>query len=590
MAVSTFVCNKIPDPNNKLQLHQYLLNKFSSYRTLFNCYHGIFKCINKLKAKIKSKNPDRFQSIRFVNFDDLHQYTTRHIYECDQRNNYAEIFEFFDAPKIAKKDIPPIINQLNLYLDTNNIIRVNSKFGLQKSYARKYNFPILISRTSRLAELLIMDIHTKLSHASRFTVLSELRKQFWIPRSYSLVKTITKNCYGCKRNRNRAIQINQNAYRDFRVEPSPVPFRYVFVDHMGPYYVHNEGTKTAPRKVWVLVICCLWSRAINLEICNDLSANSFLKSLQMHIFKHGLMELCLSDLGSQIVAGSNRIEAYILNDSEVYKFFKYNNIQGPKFEQYFKGRHELGALVEVCVLLTRRLISGSVHNLILSFCDFMFIIMQTIHIVNRRPIAFKEHLTSDDPDFPEMITPEQLIYGRTLISMNIIPEMYHDEPANWDAVNKDVTEAFGKINTARQRLVKIYNDEFIQDLVRQATNQSQRYRPKHHHKLNVGDIVYLKEPMLKPQKYPLAKVLEVFENELGEVTQAILLKGDTREKIKRHVTSLVPMLTNHSEDEEDELDDVLVNEPEVVKEQRPTRKAAIIGSQKTKTQIEQGLV
>ena len=73
----------------------------------------------------------------------------------------------------------------------------------------------------------------------------------------------------------------------------------------------------------------------------------------MHIFNNGLPELCISDMGSQIVAGSNKINAYILNESETHKFFKFNNIQSPEFEQYFKGKKELGGLVEICVKLSK---------------------------------------------------------------------------------------------------------------------------------------------------------------------------------------------------------------------------------------------
>ena len=40
----------------------------------------------------------------------------------------------------------------------------------------------------------------------------------------------------------------------------------------------------------------------------------------------------------------------------------------------------------------------------------------------------------------------------------------------------------------------------------------------------------------------MARVISVEENELGEVTEAVIMKGSTGEKLRRHATSLIPLL------------------------------------------------
>ena len=47
---------------------------------------------------------------------------------------------------------------------------------------------------------------------------------------------------------------------------------------------------------------------------------------------------------------------------------------------------------------------------------------------------------------------------------------------------------------------------------------------------------------MKPNDYPLALVKEVVINSLGEVTEAELFKGKTRETVKRHSSCLIPLL------------------------------------------------
>ena len=111
-------------------------------------------------------------------------------------------------------------------------------------------------------------MHRKLSHAGFYTLLSELRKEFWIPQCFSTVKKAIKTCTHCRRYNRRTIKLNQSPYREFRLHPSNIPFRTMFMDYLGPFWIRWNGSK---KKVWLLCISCLWSRAINLKVCLDLT-------------------------------------------------------------------------------------------------------------------------------------------------------------------------------------------------------------------------------------------------------------------------------------------------------------------------------
>lgn len=85
-------------------------------------------------------------------------------------------------------------------------------------------------------------------------------------------KTHLKKCINCRRFNNRPIKLNQNVYRDFRIDPPNIPFRTVFVDYIGPYHVKYNNKIS---KVYILCITCLWSRAINFKLCTDLTVKHF---------------------------------------------------------------------------------------------------------------------------------------------------------------------------------------------------------------------------------------------------------------------------------------------------------------------------
>ena len=313
-----------------------------------------------------------------------------------------------------------------------------------------------------------MDLHEQMSHSGCYSLLTELRKRFWIPHFFSVVKKVLKTCVPCRRFKERTIKLNQSHYKEFRIDPPSVPFRYIFVDYMGPFFVKSNGQKV---KVWVLVVTCMFSRAINLKTCLDLSVKEFLRAFQIHCFEFGIPEFCISDLGTQIVAASNIITDY-LKDQDTKAFFDENGIKPISFYQFPKGCSQLGSMVESCVKLTKRLIHGSVRNNILNFRDFEFIIFQTVHLVNRRPIAFKEALrdSSGDEDIPEAITPESLIRGYPLVSINVFPELHKDtdpdiswEPPN--SASEKIKDDYKKLQKVRGNLIDEYHSQFVRLLI-----------------------------------------------------------------------------------------------------------------------------
>ena len=202
------------------------------------------------------------------------------------------------------------------------------------------------------------------------------------------MKRTLKQCIQCKRFKSRSIKLNQNSYRDFRVNPAQIPFGYMYIDYMGPFMVYQNKSKV---KKWLLCFTCMWSRAVNLKICDSLTVEDFLRAFKLHIFEYGVPQFVVSDLGSQITVAAKKISDF-LNNPETQNYFKENGIKPLQFEHYFKGCSKLGGLVEVCVKNVKRLIYGAIKRNILSNRDFEFLISHIIHIINRRPIAFQEAL------------------------------------------------------------------------------------------------------------------------------------------------------------------------------------------------------
>ena len=322
-------------------------SEFSSFRKLVLLHRRVLSCMRKWKSKV---------GIAVKTNINLFAEATKQIITCDQRKYFSDVFEYFANKRTKLEDIPQIVSQMNVFIDNQGLLRVKSKF--KKWHNSSTNFPILLHQNSELTRIIILDAHECLGHSGCYSVLSQLRKQFFFPKHFSTVKKCLKSCVHCKRFNARSIKLNQSQYREFRTDPPQIPFANIFIDHLGPFTVKKSSES---EKIWLLCVTCTWSRAVNLKICHDLSLKEFLRAFQLHCFEYGVPQLCVSDLGSQLSAGFNVLSDF-LRDPEVQTYFETVNVKPLTFQQYFKGCSELGSLVEICVKLIKRLLFGCIKK------------------------------------------------------------------------------------------------------------------------------------------------------------------------------------------------------------------------------------
>ena len=568
--------------------------KFNSFEKLSKVYYLVLKFCSILKRRVAGKSSDPIPQ-------DLMQKAKYEVLIRDQKTHYPDLFEYFKKcnKATAIKNIPNLVNQFNIFKDDNGILRVKCK--IQHIGKTMYDFPVLLCKSSHVTDILISDFHTKLNHSGKYAVMSELKKSFYIPRCFSTVKKVIGKCVTCRRLNGKAISLNQNCYRDFRSSPDNVPFRNLILDYCGPFTITIKNQK---EKVYLLIFSCLYSRAVNIQICLDLSVTNFKRSFQKHVFSWGLPSYVLSDQGSQIIPGAAMISD-VVNTEETLKYLNENGIKAIKFDQHPKGCSKLGGLVEVMVKLVKRLIYGSIGKRVISYSDFELLVAECSHIVNRRPICWKEGLRDCSPsqNIPTPITPELILRGYELVSVNVLPIENKDE---WKPHGSPET-LFDNLTEVRESLYSIYQNEFLNTLVKQSTDLPKRYKPKSHHRLNVGDIVLIKDDLIKRHNLPLARVIAVTTNSLGETTEALLKKGGTGETVRRHVSVLIPYFEPTTEEprvQNPQDTDVLPNPPNTPSHSiqdtnadspsqagaRPKRATAVASSEQTRRLARDALV
>ena len=181
-------------------------------------YELILKYAGNLKRMAARKKGDSFSLCKEEN---LKVKAMTLFLRTEQRLYYPEVIRFFENHKVSSK-IPSIVLQMNLFMDTDSLIRVKCKFR------NDVCCPLLLPTNSHASVLVVRDIHQKNMHFVLYCTLRELRKNFWLPKGFSTVSAILKQCITCRRLNERPLKLNQSSYRDFRTDPPEFRFPAYF--------------------------------------------------------------------------------------------------------------------------------------------------------------------------------------------------------------------------------------------------------------------------------------------------------------------------------------------------------------------------
>ena len=122
-----------------------------------------------------------------------------------------------------------------------------------------------------------------------------------------------------------------------------VPFTYTEVDYFGPLYIKTE---TENQKVWVCLFTCLVTRAVHLELIQNMSTELFILEFRRFLSRHGKPKEISSDNASHFKLASETLDklwgqilthdnvmSYIANEGITWKYFV-------EFAQWMGGFYE----------------------------------------------------------------------------------------------------------------------------------------------------------------------------------------------------------------------------------------------------------
>lgn len=155
---------------------------FNHFAKLLGVMKCVFKFVNILKSRIlhKGRSAETVLSDR-----ELTQKANNYLVRQEQIEYAGDEILYLTSPGKIVRDIPRNVQKFNLYIDSDRVMRVKSKFGRWKESSFH---PIFLPKESSLVELLVEHYHIETGHGGVYNVLNRLRKKFWIPNIFVLAK------------------------------------------------------------------------------------------------------------------------------------------------------------------------------------------------------------------------------------------------------------------------------------------------------------------------------------------------------------------------------------------------------------------
>ncbi|KAI7792540.1 hypothetical protein IRJ41_018921, partial [Triplophysa rosa] len=474
------VCNTAAKESRSLLDH---LQKFSDWSRLV-------KAIARLKRKIKEfkvKQPNKGST-------SLEERTEAELFiiKLVQQESFSDEIKSLKLKKVVntKKNR---LYKLNLFLDKEGILRVGGRLS-QATLHPYVKHPAILLKNS----------HMSVHHQGRGMTMNELRANgLWILGCSGVVSSHIFKCVKCRKYRRPAEEQRMGDLPQDRMETTP-PFTYAGIDCFGPIYI-KDGRKELKR--YGLLLTCLCSRAIHIEMIDDMTTDLFINALRAFIGIRGNVRQLRCDQGSNFV-GARREFAQLMKGMDLERV----KALGCEFLMNPPAASHMGGVWERQIRTIRSVLSAILDQSAqrLDSTSLRTFLYEVMAIVNSRPLT-TEHL--NDPSGPEPLTPNHIL---TMKSTVILPP-----PGQFTREDLYLRKRWRRVQYLANEFWTRWKKEYILNL------QSRQKWYKNRRNLKVNDIVLLQNELAPRNEWKLARIIEVYPGSDGRVRKLKLMVSDT---------------------------------------------------------------
>ena len=217
------------------------------------------------------------------------------------------------------KDIPSLVNNLDLFLDDKGLIR--SRGLIAKSHRVSYDIqnPVLLGKGHKLTELLVEFYHYSCNHLGLQTTLNNIRTGgFWIPKMRQVIESILSRSITCRKFNSLAFRYPEMTNFPKQRVTLVKPFQHTGVDFTNHLWVKNEEGEVV--KMYILLFACLNLHAVHIELVPDMSTHPFVLAFTRFTNVYGILSHLHRDNAKSFIAGEEILQKALVFDEYKAKF------------------------------------------------------------------------------------------------------------------------------------------------------------------------------------------------------------------------------------------------------------------------------
>ena len=355
--------------------------------------------------------------------------------------------------------------------------------------------PILISGHQHVAKLIVRHYHEKVGHQGRHFTEGAIRAAgYWITGMKRIIANLLYNCVKCRRLRGPTCHQQMAELPEERVKPSP-PFSFVGVDMCGPWEVTTRRTRggAAHWKRWAALFTCLGTRAVHIEVVEEMSASSFINALRRFTAIRGSVKEYRSDRGTNFVGGTRELQMDTINiEDGLIK--GHLSTEGSVWKFNPPHASHMGGSWERMIGMTRKILDSMLHEHKgpkLTHEVLTTLMAEISSIINARPLV----PVSTDPESPFILSPSVLLTQKITDTPDVLLNLS----------TKDMYCSSWKfVQALADRFWARWRREYLHMIQKRAKWTDKCLNRK------VGDVVLLKDNSVPRNEWPLAVVDEVY--------------------------------------------------------------------------------
>lgn len=294
------------------------------------------------------------------------------------------------------------------------------------------------------------------------------------------------------------------------------------MDFAGPFTVHHKGRGSRTTKVYLSVYVCFSSKAVHLDLVENLSTDAFLDSLRRFVGRRGVPAKLYTDNATNFVGARNKM-------NELWQEVSRSNATirdwcrdtfGIEWKFMPPRTPHFGGLHESAVKSFKKHFTSVVASSTLTLWEMMTVVTMVEGVLNSRPLI----PLSLCPQDSQALTPGHILIGQPL---NALPDPVIED------VGEDFVYQWSKTVMARQLFWRRWSTEYLQSM-------QHRYKwatEKKNVKLN--DLVLLIDKNTPSVTWSVGRVIETFTGKDGNV-RVINIRTNNG-VFKRGITEVCPM-------------------------------------------------